>query len=305
MYWDKLGAGYSRDNLNLVDPISGRKIKAIQVDQPKEIGTPAAPPNPNSPLNLTLAFHTLRGQGEEKAEDKGRISLFKGVDIRGGTLYIQTILNVFNCLWENAKITPKPEIRTYRCIPIAKTFGCIELLEPNTSAKTFDWALLTQAPESVRTKLVASLAGAITTSWVLGFRDKLDDYLFIHKDQVYFSSIDKIHLWNTKQLSSDFINNKIKPYLSGLTGGWNFFQNLCCETFKSLYEKGAVLQKICSTMYSIVHEKELVEAFIAGNKSLMLNAPIAEAQAQFVAGLNGTGSFKAKFMKKVTKFTKK
>jgi len=58
-------------------------------------------------------------------------------------------------------------------------------------------------------------------------------------------------------------------------------------------------------MYSIVHEKELVEAFIAGNKSLMLNAPIAEAQAQFVAGLNGTGSFKSKFMKKVTKFTKK
>jgi len=299
MYWDKLGAGYSRDNLNLVDPITGRKVKAIKVEQPKDTVQ-----NPNGPLSITLTFHNIRGQ-EEKSE-VGRIALWKGVDIRGGTLYIQTLLNVFNCIWDHSKINPKPQIRTYRCIPIAKTFGCTEMLEPSTSAKNFDWNSLAQSPDSVRMKLAASMAAAIISAWVLGFRDKLEDHLYVHKDELYFSGVDKVHLWNSKQLDFDFIN-KLRPYLTLLNGGWGYFQNLCSETFKALYDKGSIIEKICCTMYSNLHEKDMVDSFISGTKSLMLNVPPAEAQAQFInaLNLNETGSLKSLFKKMKPKFAKK
>jgi len=111
-------------------------------------------------------------------------------------------------------------------------------------------------------------------------------------------------LWNSKQLDFDFIN-KLRPFLTLLNGGWGFFQNLCSETFKALYDKGSIIQNICSIMYSNSPEKVIVDSFISGTKSLMLNVPPAEAQAQFVMALNETGSLKSKLFKKMTKFAKK
>jgi len=117
--------------------------------------------------------------------------------------------------------------------------------------------------------------------------------------------IDKINLWNPKPIDSDFIV-KIKAQSNLLTGnnnGWNIFQHLCSETFKSLHEKGVVLTNICGTLYSGLHEKEFVEEFVSSNKSLMVNIPINEALNAYQQALNDTGSLKGKFVK--TFFKKK
>jgi len=120
MYWDKLGSGYMRDNLNLIDPISGRRIKTIKAEQRRDntlLGL--------APLEITMSFHGHRA-GDEKTEDKGRIYLRKGIDARG-TLYIQTLINVFNCLWAKktaSLVSVQAELKTYKCIPINKNFGC-------------------------------------------------------------------------------------------------------------------------------------------------------------------------------------
>jgi len=201
--------------------------------------------------------------------------------------------------------TTIPEIRTYKCVPITNTFGCIELIEPTLSFKTYNWQCLSMSDDEAKFKFLASLAGAVTVSWILGFRDKIEDFLFIHDHQLTFLGVDKINLWNPTPIDSDFII-KIKAQSNILTGnnnGWNIFQNLCSDAFKSLHEKGVVLANICSTLYSGLHEKDFVEEFVSSNKSLMVNAPIAEAMGHYQIALNDTGSLKGKFVK--TFFKKK
>jgi len=47
---------------------------------------------------------------------------------------------------------------------------------------------ITQAPEETKQKFIASLSAAVTVSWVLGFRDKIVDFLYVNDFQIDTSS---------------------------------------------------------------------------------------------------------------------
>jgi len=301
MYWDKLGSGYMRENLNLIDPISGRRIKTIKAELRVENNAAAV----LAPLDITMGYHSLRGTTDEKSEDKGRACLRKGIDLRS-ILYFQGMMNVFNIFWSTKSNNPvfphiSSSIRTYQCIPLTKTFGSIEMLEPMVNIRNYNWANVTQLPEEVKQKFLASIAAAVTVSWIMGFRDKIEDFLFVHDFQIVISSIEKIHLWNAKPLDSDFLV-RVKHLLNFLfpnTNGWNIFQQLCSETFCQLHEKGTYLTNICCTIYSGIYEKKIIEEFFTGNKGLMSIVPQQEALAHYMTALQDTGSFQ-KILKKVT-----
>uniref|UniRef100_A0A6B2KWP6 Uncharacterized protein n=1 Tax=Arcella intermedia TaxID=1963864 RepID=A0A6B2KWP6_9EUKA len=292
--WENIKKGYSRDNMNIVDPLTGRKIKSFLVEVPsKDMG---------SSLNVNLMYHNARKRDKDNGE-RGRIGLLKGEDVRIGIINIQTLINIFNTIWKQAKIVPRPEMKTYRSVPLTRTFGCYELLEPSLSVKSFDWLSLEQASEKVKLSIAGSLAAAVTTSIVLGFKDKLQDYLFAYKNQFYFSSINKVHIWNAKPIHSDFYT-KLK-YIISAAFNWTLFQNICLDIFKSLYEKGSIIQMICRTLYESTYTKEVIDNFL-NTKSLMLAFPLKEAMEQFTATLNETTSLKKKIFQKVkTKKTKK
>jgi hypothetical protein len=301
MYWDKLGSGYMRDNLNLVDPITGRRIKTIKAEQRRDntlVGL--------APLEITMSFHGLRGTAEEKSEDKGRVYLRKGIDVRG-TLYFQTLINVFNCFWTKKStsllVNIPAELKTYKCIPITKTFGCVELLEPMVNIKNFNWSNISQAPDDVKQKFLSSLAGAVTVSWIMGFRDKVEEFLYVHDFQIVLASIEKVHLWIPKPFDHDFFV-RIKPQLNMLTGnnnGLGVFTQLCVENFKLLHEKGTYITNICCTLYAGIYDKQTVEEFFTGNKGLMTTTPQQDATMSYSAALQDT-SIRGKLFKKVTKF---
>jgi len=305
MYWDKLGSGYKRDNLNLIDPITGRRIKNINAELRVENNLVGL-----APLDVTMGYHVLRGTSEEKTEDKGRACLRKGIDVRG-ILYFQTMINVFNSYWSiksNTSVFPhiKSEIKTYQCIPLTKTFGFIEMLEPMVNLRNYNWSNITQAPEEIKQKFIASLSAAVTASWALGFRDKIEDFLYINDFQIVISSIEKMHLWTAKPLEGDFLS-RLKPQLNLLfpnNNGWNWFQQLCIETFCQLHEKGSYLNNICCTIYSGIYEKKIIEEFFMGGKGISAVAAQQEALVPFSSAFQDSGSlFKGKllFKKRVTK----
>jgi len=66
-YWDHLGPGYLKENLNLVDPISGKRIKTVKVVH-KYAAMDAAP------ILLELSYHHV--------EETTKLVLKKGVDLR-------------------------------------------------------------------------------------------------------------------------------------------------------------------------------------------------------------------------------
>jgi len=292
MYWDKLGSGYQRDNLNLVDPITGKKIKTIKAQPRKETGQSAL-----TYLDVTMVFHSFRGPNDE---DRGKASLRKGVDVRA-ILYIQTLFHVLNSFWAKKPapypVNTTPEIKTYKCIPITKVFGCVEILEPMLNIKHFVWSSIAQASEDKKLSLLSSLAAAVTVSWVLGFKDKLEEVLYIHNDQIVLYGIEKIHLWQARPFDADFIQ-RIKPQLTILhPNGWNVFYELCAETFKILHEKGSVLIDICSTLYTGLYEKPVIEEFFTGNRGLMTTVNALEALAYYSLAL--TDAAKPGFFKKL------
>jgi len=292
-----LGAGYKRENLNIVDPITGRRIKTINAQQKKETG-----PVPLIYLEVTMVYHNIRGANDDKSEDKGKATLRKGIDVRG-ILYIQTLLNVFNSFWSkksaSSPINALPEIKTYKCIPISKAFGCTELLEPMVNIRNFVWTNLSQVPDDKKLKLLASLAAATTVSWILGFKDKLEDFLYIHDHQIVLYGLEKLHLWATKPFDAEFFQ-RLKPQLNFLTGnynGWNVFHELCADTFKILHDKGSSIINMATTLYTGLFEKQVVEEFFTGNKGLMTSVNAQEALAHYSMAL--TGSIKAGFFKKL------
>jgi len=171
--------------------------------------------------------------------------------------------------------------------------------------KMFNWANMAQVPDDVKQKFLASLAGAVTVSWVMGFRDKLDEFIFVHDFQIVISSIEKIHLWTAKPFDSDFFL-RIKPQLNMLTGnnnGWAIFSQLCSDTFKLLHEKGSHVANICYTLFNGIYEKQIVEEFFTGNKGLMSTTPQQDALMYYSTALQDTvSSIKGKLFKKITSF---
>jgi len=169
--------------------------------------------------------------------------------------------------------------------------------------KNFNWANIAQVPEDVKLKFLASLAAAVTVSWILGFRDKVEEFLYVHDFQIVLSGIDKIHLWTAKPFDSDFMI-RIKPQLNMLTGnnnGWGTFSQLCFDTFKLLHEKGPCVANICYTLYSALYDRQIIEEFFNGNKGLMTTLSPSDAVANYSAALTDTGSLKEKLFKKFKK----
>jgi len=164
---------------------------------------------------------------------------------------------------------------------------------------------ITQAPEETKQKFIASLSAAVTVSWVLGFRDKIEDFLYVNDFQIVLSSIEKMHLWTAKALEIDFLA-KLKPQLNLLfpnNNGWNYFQQLCIETFSQIHEKGTYLTNICCTIYSGIYEKRIIEEFFTGGKGLATILTQSEALTHYSTVFQDTASlFKGKLLKRVTKF---
>eukprot|EP01125_Pyxidicula_operculata_P013508 TRINITY_DN447_c0_g4_i1.p1 TRINITY_DN447_c0_g4~~TRINITY_DN447_c0_g4_i1.p1 ORF type:complete len:1242 (+),score=349.09 TRINITY_DN447_c0_g4_i1:120-3845(+) len=282
-YYDQLGPGYSKSDLSLIDPITGKRIKTLSVVE--KIQTLQ-----DKPLLMEATFSN---------NEKGKFLLKKGEDLRAA-MYIQVILNVFNELWSVAKVQPRPYVRALRCVPLQSKFGSIEHTENLQGIASFSWEKIKSLPEEKKMKFMGSLAGAYLSAYALGVKERMEEHIFIHESLDVTLRVDASSLWNIKpQPDTFFLSTNLKPQLS--TYEWSFFQNLCAEAFKVLHSNGTLIKNLCGTLFqNLMNGTQAVETFMSGNRSLMLTQSVQAAQNQVIASLNTS---KTTFKNKMKRWT--
>eukprot|EP01125_Pyxidicula_operculata_P007361 TRINITY_DN2503_c0_g1_i1.p1 TRINITY_DN2503_c0_g1~~TRINITY_DN2503_c0_g1_i1.p1 ORF type:complete len:1797 (-),score=529.36 TRINITY_DN2503_c0_g1_i1:47-5437(-) len=231
-YWAQLEPGYSKSNLSLFDAITGRRVKSIQALKKFD--------SPTHPILMEYTFLN---------DEKMQFILKKGVDLQL-CMYANVFMSIFNNIWSSWSVSPPiPVVFTAKSVPFLEShFGFLEYNPQWIIAHQYDWSKMRDLPEEKKMKLLASLAAAYVTTWVLGVREKMDELFFVHEDQSVIMNIEPSIMWNAKpQPDCSFLISRVRPSLA--SAEWPFFQNLCGDAFKCLHEKGSLIKSLASTLY--------------------------------------------------------
>jgi len=174
-----------------------------------------------------------------------------------------------------------PFIYTYKCIPIFQLFGCIECVSNVNSVQDFDYDKLDFISKEAKNTLISSLAGSCLASYILGIRDRHQDNMLIKDNHIFFH-IDFGHLWNQGPLIDAPRIAIPMRFKSKLSSHWPKLEQLCVDGFKILFQHGNLIKNLSITLFqSTTQNSSIIEQFISGPNSLMLDLPKEEAYPRF------------------------
>jgi len=178
-------------------------------------------------------------------------------------------------------MTNPPFIHTYKCIPITESFGCIEFVNNVNSVQDFDYDKLDSISAEEKNILVSTLAGSCLASYILGIRDRHQDNMLIKDNHIFFH-IDFGHLWNQGPLIDAPRIAIPMRFKSKLSSYWPELERLCVNGFKILFQHGNLIKTLCMNLFQSTPENStMIEQFISGPNSLMLEFPKDEAYQRF------------------------
>eukprot|EP01125_Pyxidicula_operculata_P010198 TRINITY_DN3359_c1_g2_i1.p1 TRINITY_DN3359_c1_g2~~TRINITY_DN3359_c1_g2_i1.p1 ORF type:complete len:1830 (+),score=475.91 TRINITY_DN3359_c1_g2_i1:100-5589(+) len=300
---DTVNVGTTFD-VNIVDPIANQIVSKVKVD--KRFSSKAKP--------LLLGLQHYPNSSSNTNGDYQQIIFKKGDDLRQD-MYIQTMFCIFNELWNRSKINPKPLIYTYKCIPLGDKIGCIQCVTNVCSVGANDWYNLRTMSLQNKNVFLCSLAGCFLASYVLGVRDRHHDNMLIKDGHIFFH-IDFGHLWNQGPIVDAprlAIPTRVKANLT--LQEWAEFESICESGFEVLHQSGQLIKNISAILFSPITPtntptpsssssssssnttqnnnlsiNNMIEEFIAGSQSLMLNLPVSQAKSRFMKNLSSGSS---------------
>jgi len=130
---------------------------------------------------------------------------------------------------------------------------------------------------------LCSLAGSCLASYVLGIRDRHQDNMLVKDGNIFFH-IDFGHLWNQGPLIDApriSIPMRIKANLS--QDEWSTFEQLCLDGFDVLLTHRNLIKNTCVTLFQPITKPNpsIIEQFVGGSNSLMLEISVPEAKLRF------------------------
>jgi len=183
------------------------------------------------------------------------VLLKKGDDLRKDCA-AQTMFRIFNSIWENSGLDPKPFYVQYGVMQysVESKYGLVEKVTNSSQFSDYDWRKLKQASREEIRIFLASLAGGFTASWVMGLRDRHQDNMMIKDDHIFFH-IDLGRIFNDKTTVDAprfAIPKRIRANLS--TEDWEFFKTLCVKAFRVLRRQAGLIEYLCCLLF-----KEIVD----------------------------------------------
>jgi len=208
-------------NLDLAHPILGPSVKVNTVTVVNVFDSQARP--------CRLSFTTKDGDFD---------MIFKCGDDLRQDVNVQVMFFVFNKLWQAANLENTPFIHQYRIIPTGLKHGLIEFVKGCRTVRELEndgngWEAVHQMEDHKLRKLIASIAGGMVGSYIMGVRDRHKDNMMMKGDDTYFP-IDFGHLFNQGPVIDAGLFAMPAQLISCLEHKWNELKELCIQAFKVL-----------------------------------------------------------------------